>query len=204
MKVIYVSDSAIPSSSPNSVHVMKMSQAFADLGHDVTLIGKNTTACLTDVKDVHAFYAVKKNFRLKVYPSISFKGSGAYYNLSLAWRVLGFNGDLIYTRSITAAFFCLLYGRPVVFEVHEPYEGKGARLKAMFRFIVGKKKLVKLVVISQALKEYYTNELSLPDDLVYVSHDGADPFQKCILQLSTTNSRSVTSGVCLLEREWKY
>jgi len=176
MKIIYVSDSAIPSSSPNSVHVMKMCQAFSDLGHEVTLMAKKTTACIKNVKDVYDFYAVKKNFKLDIFPILAFKGSGAYYNLSLAWRVLGLSADLIYTRSITAAYFLLLFRRQVVFEVHEPYEGKGSRLRNMFRFIVGSKKLLRLVVISEALKDYYVDNFSLSNDRIFVCHDGADTF----------------------------
>ena len=176
MRIVYISDSAIPSSSPNSVHVMKMCQAFSDLGHEVTLVAKKTTACLKNVKDVHDFYAVKKNFKVRIYPSIAFRGSGMFYNVSLAWRAFGISADLIYTRSITAAFFFLAFRRPVVFEVHEPYEGKGSRLKKMFRFIAYNKRLRKLVVISEALKSYYKKEFSLRDDLIFVSHDGADPF----------------------------
>jgi glycosyltransferase involved in cell wall biosynthesis len=178
MKIIYVSDSAIPSSSPNIVHVMKMCQAFADLGHKVTLVAKNTTACIKDVKDVHEFYAVKKKFNVEIFPGVAFKGSGAYYNLSLIWRVLGWSADLVYTRSITAAYILLLLGRPVVFEVHEPYEGKGSRLRWMFQFIIRSKKLQKLVVISEALKAYYVQKFALQSDLILVCHDGADPFRQ--------------------------
>jgi glycosyltransferase involved in cell wall biosynthesis len=176
MKIVYISDSAIPSSSPNSVHVMKMCQAFAVAGHQVTLIGKNTTACFQNVTDKHAFYAVQKNFDLTIQPRKPFKGSGAWYNLSMAWRVLGLKADLVYTRSITAAFFRLLYNLPVVFEVHEPFEGKGTRLRRMFAFIVRHRKLQKLVVISAALKRYYQDNFGLPASAIHVAHDGADPF----------------------------
>jgi glycosyltransferase involved in cell wall biosynthesis len=175
MKIVYISDSAIPSSSPNSVHVMKMCQAFAVAGHQVTLIGKNTTACFQNVQDVHAFYAVHRNFELKIYPRKPFKGSGAWYNLSMSWRVL-VKADLVYTRSITAAFFRLLYNLPVVFEVHEPFEGKGTRLRKMFAFIIRHRKLQKLVVISAALKHYYQDNFGLPASAIHVAHDGADLF----------------------------
>lgn len=39
MKIAYLSSSEIPSRSASSVHVMKMCQAFARNGHDVTLFG---------------------------------------------------------------------------------------------------------------------------------------------------------------------
>jgi hypothetical protein len=38
MKLAYVSASSIPSRTANSIHVMKMSQAFHDQGIDVTLL----------------------------------------------------------------------------------------------------------------------------------------------------------------------
>jgi len=176
MRIVYISDSAIPSSSPNSVHVMKMCQALAELGHTVTLEAKNTTACLKDVRDIHAFYAVRNSFKVNIFPRIAFKGSGAFCNASLTWRLPWISADLIYTRSITAAFLLLLYGKAVVFEVHEPYEGKAPRIRNMFRYIINHSRLVKLVVISQALKEYYLSNFRRSEDLILVSHDGADPF----------------------------
>ena len=38
MKILYISKSTIPSRTANSVHVMKMCQAFSDIGHDVVLL----------------------------------------------------------------------------------------------------------------------------------------------------------------------
>lgn len=176
MRILYISDSAIPSSSPNSIHVMKMCQAFAKLGHQVTLLAKNTTACRRDIENVHSFYAVESNFNIKIFPFVSFKGSGAIYNLHLILRPMLTSAELVYTRSITAAFFLLLYNRPVVFEVHEPFEGKGFRLRKMFKFIIGHKKLRKLVVISSALKQYYRSNFNVKSLDILVAHDGADEF----------------------------
>ena len=38
MNLVYISNSIIPSRTANSIHVMKMCQAFADNGHDVVLL----------------------------------------------------------------------------------------------------------------------------------------------------------------------
>ena len=38
MNILYISNSIIPSRTANSIHVMKMCQAFADNGHEVTLL----------------------------------------------------------------------------------------------------------------------------------------------------------------------
>ena len=41
MKILYISNSVIPSRKANSIHVMKMCQAFADNGHKVILLAPN-------------------------------------------------------------------------------------------------------------------------------------------------------------------
>lgn len=175
MTIVYISDSAIPSSSPNSVHVMKMCQAFARLGHKVKLVGKNTTACFNNVKDAHEFYSVEKKFELKIFPTKAFKGSGLFYNIYLPFALTGMKADLVYTRSITAAYAGLKLGKPIIFEMHEPFEEKGARLSNMFKYIAENKKLVKLVVISDQLKQYCLKNFAIKEENITVAHDGADP-----------------------------
>ena len=41
MRILYISNSIIPSRTANSIHVMKMCQAMADNGHEVILIAPN-------------------------------------------------------------------------------------------------------------------------------------------------------------------
>ena len=62
MKMVYISSSIIPSTQANSVHVMKMAQAFSDNNIDITLIARNGDEKLTKDLDVYSFYGVKKNF----------------------------------------------------------------------------------------------------------------------------------------------
>ena len=63
MKILYVSNSKIPSRTANSIHVMKMCQAFSINGHNVILLApdikKNNEK---NVVDIYEFYGVKKNF----------------------------------------------------------------------------------------------------------------------------------------------
>ena len=41
MKIVYISNSTIPSRAANSIHVMKVCQAFSDLGHEITLFASD-------------------------------------------------------------------------------------------------------------------------------------------------------------------
>lgn len=178
MKIHYISDSAIPSASPNSVHVMKMCQAFGQLGHTVTLEAKNTTACFTNIENPHKFYNVEPTFQLFVFPKKAFRGSGLSYNALLPVKVLRSSADLIYTRSILAACIALTLKKKVVFEMHEPFIAKGFRLNRMFRFIAEHKTLKKLVVISDALRQHLLASYKIKAETIFVAHDGADPIPK--------------------------
>ena len=61
MKILYISKSIIPSRTANSIHVMKMCQAFSDNGHEVILITPDQkNQYEKDVKNVFEYYDVKK------------------------------------------------------------------------------------------------------------------------------------------------
>ena len=79
MKILYLSKSIIPSRTANSINVMKMSQAFADNGHEVVLLAPNLkNKYEKGVTDIYEYYGVKKNFKIKKlwHPDII---GGGYY-----------------------------------------------------------------------------------------------------------------------------
>lgn len=173
-KLLYISDSTIPSYSANSIHVMKMCQAFSNLGYDVTLIGKRTRGEIKDIKDPYSFYGVKRNFRLKLFPFKSFFFSGRLYNFLLPFFSFS-DVDIVYTRSIYAAFWYTLFKNTIVFEIHEPYDTKNAWLNWVFNRIIAGGKVLKWVVISAPLKDYLISEFNIQRDKILIAHDGADP-----------------------------
>ena len=70
MKILYISKSVIPSRSANSIHVMKMCQAFANNGHEVVLLAPNTKYQYEkNVNDIYSYYAVKKFSHNKTFSS---------------------------------------------------------------------------------------------------------------------------------------
>ena len=63
MKILYISNSIIPSRAANSIHVMKMSQAFANIGHEVILLAPDRRKKYEkNVHDIYDYYGVKKKF----------------------------------------------------------------------------------------------------------------------------------------------
>lgn len=176
-RILYISDSAIPSYSANSIHVMKMCQSWALQGHEVTLVAKSTAACVRGVRDIYAFYGVKPAFKLKIVPGRPFPGSGRFYNLFLPFFSFG-SYDVVYTRAIYPAFWYSLFGRKFAFEIHEPFETKNARLARLFRFVVRRNKVRSWVVISEALRTHFTKTFGIREQRITVAHDGADPFPR--------------------------
>ena len=66
MKILYISKSNIPSKSANSIHVMKMCQAFSNNGHQVVLLAPNNIDQYEkNVKNIYRYYGVKKIFKIK-------------------------------------------------------------------------------------------------------------------------------------------
>ena len=84
MKLTYLSSAIIPSREANSIHVVKMCQAFSRLGHDVMLIAPDVTRGVeADITDIYAFYGVDRCFELRKLPWRKVKGRGWIYG----WEV---------------------------------------------------------------------------------------------------------------------
>ena len=66
MKILYLSSSTIPSRKANSIHVMKMCQAFSQLGHNVELVAPRRPAAEgpEDRGDWFHLYGITEEFRV--------------------------------------------------------------------------------------------------------------------------------------------
>lgn len=181
MRLVYLSDSPLPSREANGFHVMRMCRAFASQGHDVTLIGQNCPVFdEPGVEDIFSFYGVAPDFALERIRRRTFRGWGLLYGWQAAWRARRLRPDLVYARNLWGAFWTSLFGIPTVFEahtlkfLHQPFHRRISL--AMLR----RSSLVRLVVISGALRE--DTLAALPESLrgrfaetLLVAHDGADP-----------------------------
>ena len=64
MKIVYFSYALIPSKTANSIHIMKMCNAFAQNGHEVVLIYPDSFGLeISGIEDVFEFYGVQNNFK---------------------------------------------------------------------------------------------------------------------------------------------
>lgn len=188
MRIAYISFCIIPSRFANSVHVMKMCQAFAKNGHKVTLFAPDDRERYEKgVEDEYAFYGVERCFEIVKLPYWRIKGRSYLYGLNAALRAEKIAPDLVYTRMIIGCFFSALLGLPVIFESHSSANKEGIFLRWMFSSILKSSRLRRLVVITEALKHHYEIHHPRSSVEIVVAADGADPVPEDVKPLELPN-----------------
>lgn len=173
MRILYLSNSAIPSRSANSLHVMKMCQAFAANGHRVVLYVPHHEAQEPGAPDPFAFYGVTRSFRLRRIPRERRWMSGALrHHRIIAHLIRLRRPDLLYARDHSLRFELHGIGLPVVLDAHKPI--RKARDKRRLTALLGSGNLRRLVVNCEALSRFYQEQFSISGDWIRVAHNGAD------------------------------
>ena len=180
MKILYLSNSIIPSRSANSIHVMRMCNALSKNKHQVTLIAPSRDNYYEkNINNIFNYYGVKKSFEVKKlwYPDI--KGGVFFYILSIfAYLIFNRQFDIVYSRFLHGCYVALFVANQVYFEAHTPIYKESFLNLIIFKRIIKNKKFKKLIVISNALKKKYLKKKFLNKDLIQVAHDGADKIKK--------------------------
>lgn len=176
MRILYISKSVIPSRSANSIHVMKMCQAFSDNGHEVVLLAPKIIGKYENkVTNIYEYYGVKKNFQVKKIWHPNIKSGAIIYTLGIFFYLFftkRFN--LIYGRFLHGCYISTLFNYNVIYESHTPiFHNKNYNV-LIFKQLIQNKHFKKMIVISQALKDLYLKKGYLSDSKIKVAHDGAD------------------------------
>jgi glycosyltransferase involved in cell wall biosynthesis len=178
LKVTYFANASIPSRSANSVHIMKMCEALGDEGHTVTLRVPDQGLEELRGSDPFAWYGVRSVFNLCKARWMPRHPQGV---VDLIWVLLSgllirFTGqaDVCITRNPWAGLLFPRLGVPTVLELHAPVASQG-RLGGLYRRLraFAHPNLVRLVVISEALRTHYRTE-GAPDEKIRVLHDAVD------------------------------
>jgi len=175
VRIAYLAGSVIPSRSANSVHVMKMCAAFAAHGHEVTLYAPSRR---TEEEPApggpHAFYGVAETFAVRKMPWLPVPGRAQLRAWLTALSLRRDRPDLVYGRDVIACAAAAALGHRTILESHIPAWQARGRIPAYFRRLAHSPNLVRLVVISNALKRLYREQGYLDDERIIVAHDGAD------------------------------
>lgn len=175
MNITYIASSAIPSKSANSVHVMKMCQAFAKHGHKVTLLVPDRKDDIDKcIVDVFSYYNVDKCFDIVYVPWINFKGRGYIYGVLASLKANKLKSDLVFCRNLFGALFSSIIKLPIVLELHQPIKYQGKLHEQFFKYIVKRANFKSLIVITKALEKHFKEHYTFISTKIKVAPDGAD------------------------------
>ncbi len=143
MLIVCISASRIPSTTANSIQMMKACQALRQLGHEVKLWVPAFETSL-DWDRLAAFYGLQTRFEVGSIPAYS-QFHRYDFSLNAVLKAKVAKADLLYVWPPQAAVFGLALNIPVALELHGPPEGKfGVRLFWLLRRIPGKKRLLSI------------------------------------------------------------
>ncbi|PZP54508.1 MAG: hypothetical protein DI586_09725 [Micavibrio aeruginosavorus] len=172
MKILYVTPGQIPSQAANSVHVMKMAQAFAANGQDVTLAYASTAN--VSKEEIYSHYNVDQTFSLCRFSLNSGPLSRFYFSLRIAIKAKTKNFNFVFSRCIPSSYFSLLFGNLSFLEIHESPNAFNKIARFMFERIIRHKNFLGLIVISASLEKHVLEITNLSPNKVLTLHDGAD------------------------------
>lgn len=171
LKIAYLSRSTLPSRTANSIHVMKMCQAFVQNGHQVVLFASIPNGYS---ENIYSYYGVEKCFGLATHMlSDAIPGSSKAYTTSVLEGWENSLPDLFYGRDLQGLLYAAPLGRPLILEAHRPPKSAG-HLHAI-NDLLSCNNFKRLVVISASLRNEYLKLLpTLPENRIIVAPDGAD------------------------------
>jgi glycosyltransferase involved in cell wall biosynthesis len=173
MKIAYLSASLVPSKTANSVHVMKMCQAFAKEGHDVTLYARESGE---KVEGEYKYYGVDECFDIEKFSWPPVRGiGGLLYGKKIKKHFLNnTKPDIVYGRDLYSLLEAAsVTNAEIYYEAHTPPYNRFNKRREQKLF--SHKNFTRLVVISDALKKEYLLQFpKLTEDQIFTAHDGAD------------------------------
>jgi glycosyltransferase involved in cell wall biosynthesis len=173
-KINYITFSAMPSTLPSSLQIIKTCEYLAKNHHNVTLIKPGTGYKTISIKK---YYGLKCNVNIKEFSYFkSFPiGLNFYlYSLCCLFFVLRHNSTTI-TRNYFVCFLVLLFGQKVILEIHHDTEIEGRVTKFILKYFnfFNKKKLIKIVAISKQLKKLFIDKYKVYNNKIEVLPSGS-------------------------------
>ncbi len=170
-KLAYLSDAMIPSRGADSIQVMNTAEMLSKSGVETTLIVPQSE---NEITDVFGYYDISTKFDIE---RISFRPLERYqFSILSGYFANKINPDVIYGRFIPSCFFAALLGNDVVIESHSPAPDSGKIIGGMFSALVKSGRIKDLVVITEALADYYATNYAIDRESIHVVPDAAsDP-----------------------------
>src|SRR3989344_6613281 len=175
-KIVYIANLRLPTEKAYGIQIAKTCEAMAGLYCSVTLL---CPFRISKIKgDFFSYYGIKRNFVFKkvfvfdfYLPGFLNKIAFGVKNLCSAFvlvlHALIEGADIFYTRDELIVYVLSFFKKNIVFESHR-FSNKRKIFYSRF-----KKKNLKIVAISQGLKDYFIN-LGIKDSNLLIARDGVD------------------------------
>ncbi len=193
MRICYLANSAIPSTNASSIQIVKMCEGFSKLNHKVLLITTNASD-----KKVFDFYNVNSKFKItKLKKFQTFPLGLKYYLFSIKSIIesLKFNPDIYITRNFFTSFLLTIFRKRNILELHHGIEIESR----IVRFIIKNtnflnfKYLIRLVAITNNVKNYYKKNFKIKQKKIIVSPSGSS-IEKVFFNNSIKNVKKLNIG----------
>jgi glycosyltransferase involved in cell wall biosynthesis len=176
MNIVYVADSDLPSTAANSVQILKMVGAFAELGHLVTLLApwhRRRVRSGDELARLRRDMGLAAPFSFHYLPFFSIRGRlrGSYFVVA-ATAARALSPDLVFTRNARVGAWCVRLGLDVVLESHAV--SQSPRLLRALRDLSASPHLRRWVFISERLRRLHAERVPLPAGRTLVAHDAVD------------------------------
>jgi glycosyltransferase involved in cell wall biosynthesis len=180
MRILFPTLTRLPSLEAPAVQVANMAQAFAELGHDVTLVAPAPDPTLARTHPAAAadpalLLGFTPTFRIRVLSPRIHRGQSYLHALRLARAAAPGRTDLVFSRNLRACLLPALRGVPTVFEAHTLDSLTGPQERFVLRRLLRSRGLRTIVAISQALADDLSAELDIDPARITVAHDAVRP-----------------------------
>jgi glycosyltransferase involved in cell wall biosynthesis len=164
MRIVCISAAQIPSDTANSIQVMKVCQAFAQTGQDVSLLVPGSQPSAISHAQLQSHYGLQESFPIQWLTVRSRR----LFPWKAVWQARRLDPDLLYAWPPQSAALGLLNGKPSMLELHDIPAGRfGPLWLRLFLNFPGKRRCLP---ITEALR----SALRLPKSLTVIAPDGVD------------------------------
>lgn len=171
MKTVYIAKAHIPSNSANSIHIMKISEAFSKMCEDFQLIVPEPENGKSDIEKSFEYYGVN-SFNIEVVKTAKTGIKNRYlFPIKCMWKAR--KADRVITRDPIVAFIGVMLHKHTVLDLHGDLRhlcGRAYRMMHMKSF--RDSAYLHLVTITANLAAYYRDRYNLDEQILTVLPDG--------------------------------
>lgn len=174
MKIMYIANARIPTEKAHGLHIVKMCEAFAMQGVEVTLILPKRKNVIE--KNIFSYYGIKKNFSVRFIPVINTtdKGFVGYWlsQISFSIRLLFVGlkdfGGVILTRDEWSGWLLAKRGCKVFYDMH------GFPVKWRFFWKPAMRNMAGIVCTNQWKADQCVKVFGIARDKIILARNGFD------------------------------